>query len=85
MLNKMPIIEYNVSEENSYIKPKMAMMRLSVFPSYKTVNSNSVPPPTQFNTYNTNNNKGTSSGIRSISIRSILGAPRTGCSSCRGG
>jgi hypothetical protein len=87
MLNKMPIIAYNVPEENIHIKPNMAMMRLNVFPSYKTVNSNIVPPPTQFNTYNTNNNdnKGTSSGIRSISIRSILGAPRTGCSSCRGG
>ena len=87
MLNKMPIIAYNVPEENSYIKPKMAMMRINLFPSYNNVNSNSniadIAP--QINSYNNNNNMSTSSGIRSISIRSILGAPRTGCSSCRGG
>ena len=87
MLNTMPIIAYNVPEENSYIKPKMAMMRLNVFPSYKNANSNSniadIAP--QINSYNNNNNMSTSYGIRSISIRSILGAPRTGCSSCRGG
>jgi hypothetical protein len=84
MLNKMPIIAYNVPEENRYIKPNMAMMRLNVFPSYKNSNSNSNIAP-QINSYNNNNNMSTSSGIRSISIRSILGAPRTGCSSCRGG
>ncbi len=85
--------------ENTYIKPKMTAMRMSMFPL--TENNNMSPPFSEYTrprpNVNMNNNhiKNIEPGlirnydnspfITEISMREILGTHKKNCSSCRGG
>ena len=80
--------------ENTYIKPKIKAMRMTMFPLTENNNlfgalSERDRPPTHNHIKNTESgltrNFDTAPGITVISMREILGAPKKNCSSCRGG
>jgi len=81
--------------DNTYIKPKMTAMRMTMFPLKENKNNfGSLSDLTRLhrtNNHTKNTESGltrnfdTTSGMIGISMREILGAPKKNCSSCRGG